>query len=111
MTVRQGKGGKDRIVPLPKRFKQKHLSMLPLKMGTRTLEQTFKRHCEWAGLLETKPELHFHSLRHSFATHCMNSGMKIQLVQMLMGHANINTTMIYTHLSPNSALKEYEERF
>jgi len=58
--VFQGKGKKDRIVPLPKGFKDKHLSLLPFKIGARTLEMAFKRTATLSGLTKVKPNVHFH---------------------------------------------------
>lgn len=109
--IRQGKGGKDRIVPLPKHFKESYLSMLPLKLGVRGLEISFKRACKRAGLLEKKPTLHFHSLRHGFASHCVKSGVPIHHVRTLMGHSNISTTNVYLELNPKEALKSVEDLF
>jgi len=60
ILVRQGKGRKDRIVPIPKGFKEEFLALLPITVGVRALEIAFKKSCAKAGLLKTKPELHFH---------------------------------------------------
>lgn len=109
--VSQGKGSKDRVVPLPKGFKESHLKFLPLKIGVRALEKAFKGACERAGLLLTKPSLHFHSLRHGFATNAVSNGIPIHHVRTLMGHSNISTTNVYLEANPKDALKSYEELF
>jgi len=111
ILVRQGKGGKDRYVPLPKGFKQSHLQHIPIPVGVRALQRAFKKASKEAGLLERKPTLHFHSLRHGFATHYLNQGGKIHYLQLMMGHNNIKTTSIYLHSNPKDALKDYEENF
>jgi len=109
--VRQGKGSKDRVVPLPKGFREKHLSLFPLKCGVRALQKAFKKACKRAGLLETKPSIHFHSLRHGFGTQCVKNNIPIHHIRTLMGHSNISTTNVYLELNPKEALKSYEEYF
>ena len=109
--VRQGKGKKDRVVPLPKGFREKHLSMLPIKIGVRSLEIAFKNAIRKARLNELKPDLHFHSLRHGFGSQLAKQGMPIHHIRTLMGHSNISTTNVYLELNPNEALKKYEELF
>jgi len=111
ILIIQGKGSKDRIVPLPKGFKEKHLDFFPLKCGKRSLERVFKASCKRAGLLEKKPSLHFHSLRHGFATTAISKGIPIHHVRTLMGHSNIATTNIYLEMNPKEALGKYEELF
>jgi len=111
ILVEQGKGSKDRIVPLPKGFREEHLKLLPLNCGARALEKAFKLTCKKAGLLDKKPSLHFHSLRHGFATNAVKSGMPIHHVRTLMGHSNISTTNVYLEANPDDALKSYEELF
>jgi len=111
ILVRQGKGGKDRVVPLPKGFKQKHLDLIPIKCKQRSLQIAFKSACKKAGILEQKPSIHFHSLRHGFGTQMISKGVPIHHIRTLMGHSNIATTNIYLISNPKDALKSYEELF
>jgi len=109
--IRQGKGGKDRVVPLPKGFKEKYFKILPIKIGVRALEMAFKNTAREAGILEYKPEAHFHSLRHGFGSQLAQNGVPIHHIRTLMGHSNISTTNVYLELNPKEALKSYEELF
>ena len=109
--IRQGKGSKDRIVPLPKGFQVKYLKELPLGIGVRALELAFKVAAKKSKLLEVKPSAHFHSLRHGFATHYLEQGGNIQYLKVLMGHTNIATTDIYNQLNPKVALESYKDLF
>lgn len=111
ILVEQGKGSKDRPVPLPKGFREEHLKILPIKCGERALEKAFKSAAKRAKLLEIKPTLHFHSLRHGFATNAVSKGIPIHYVRTLMGHSNISTTNVYLEMNPKEALKSYEELF
>lgn len=109
--IRQSKGSKDRVVPLPKGFKKKHLDYIPISLGVRGLQKSFKRIAGVAGLLENKPDLHFHSLRHGFASQLARKGVPIHYIRTLLGHSNISTTNVYLELNPNDAIKSYEELF
>lgn len=111
IMVREGKGGKDRVVPLPKGWKLEFNTLLPLKCDVRALQLAFNRACVRAGIKQNKPEIHFHSLRHGFATHLLDKGVPLNHVQVLLGHSNISTTSIYTHANPKDALKNYEDLF
>lgn len=111
--ISAGKGEKDRVVPLPKGFKDKYLSLLPLPFkntntGIRSLELAFKSSIRKAGLNDN---LHFHSLRHSFAQNCIKKGIPLNQIQLLMGHSNLATTSIYMKARPDEALKSYEDLF
>ena len=111
ILIRQGKGSKDRIVGVPKHFKEDYIKLLPIKCGERALEKAFKSSCNRANLLEKKPTLHFHSLRHGFGSHLANKNVPIHHLRTLMGHSNISTTNVYLEMNPTQALRSVEELF
>lgn len=111
INVRQGKGSRDRTVPLAKGFHNAYLTQIPIPVGVRALQKAFKRSCEKAGLLKIKPTLHFHSLRHGFGSRLAGQGVPIHHIRTLMGHSNISTTNVYLEANPKEALKWYDEEF
>jgi len=111
IDIREGKGSKDRVVPLPKGFSESMIKHIPFKCGVRSLQIAFKRYSKLSGLLEKKPSVHFHSLRHGFASRLIENKVPIHHVKMLLGHSNISTTNVYLVANPQDALKSYEEYF
>ncbi|HEA70633.1 hypothetical protein LCGC14_0791860 [marine sediment metagenome] len=112
IRINQGKGKKDRIVPIPKGFTKTNVEkLLPFKFNNRSLQKVFQRCCEQSGLKELKPSVHFHSLRHGFATHCLRKGINLRSIQQMLGHTELGTTSIYLQLVPEESLNEYMEKF
>ncbi|OQY40990.1 MAG: hypothetical protein B6229_00360 [Spirochaetaceae bacterium 4572_7] len=105
--IKEAKGGKDRVVPLPKRFPASYLKLLPLKCGARALQMKFRLSVKKAGI--KREDLHFHSLRHSFAVRCMEKGIPLNQIQVMLGHESISTTSVYLKINPKDALDNYEK--
>lgn len=103
LYVRHGKGAKDRIVPMPKPLITELKSYL--KVWNKTTGNLFNtkrsntlKMCNRLGKKIGK-SVHPHTLRHSYATHILEKTDNIELVKDLLGHTNIATTQIYTHLT------------
>lgn len=111
IRINMGKNSKDRIVPIPKGFKDYHMKHIPIKCGVRALQKAFIMYAEKTGVKANKPKVHFHSLRHGFATHCLRKGIKLSAIQMMLGHEDLATTSIYLNLVPKEVLNEYQDKF
>jgi integrase/recombinase XerD len=106
-----GKGNKERILPLPqtllealRSFWRTHRHprwLFPNRNGTaplckKSLRRAFNKARDSLGINKNVTP---HSLRHGFATHLLENGVDIRVVQMLLGHASLSSTEIYTHLT------------
>ena len=131
MTLRivNGKGGTDRYVPLPDSTlkilrahykthrnktlvfpapgqgqKQEPVSTIPIPQGS--VWDVFKKVVDECRL---NKETHPHTLRHSYATHLLEDGVDIRVISAYLGHKSLETTMIYTHLTPLVKKGVYEK--
>ncbi len=111
IRVNCGKNSKDRIVSLPKSWQKHHINYIPLPCKQRALQKALIAAAEKSGLKEKKPTVHFHSLRHGHATHCIRCKVDINKVQMSMGHEDVQTTSIYINLAPTEMLEELGRKF
>ena len=121
----RGKGSKERLVPLgrkaiaaisvylrsgrPKLVGEAHEAKLFVNfrggpLSRQGLYKIVQRHARAAGL---EGKLSPHTLRHSFATHLLAGGCDLRAVQEMLGHADISTTQMYTHLSGEQLKQVY----
>src|SRR4029450_4419067 len=76
------------------------------RLSSRSIRKIIDKYIKVTGLSEkTSP----HTLRHSFATHLLNRGANLRMVQELLGHKHLSTTQIYTHVTTDSMKRAYEE--
>lgn len=123
-----GKGSKERLVPLmgtartallayldgPRTELARHNRLGPAtnavflnKNGRRISRQSVHAMCERAGRAVGVEGLHPHTLRHSFATHMLAGGADLRVLQEILGHADISTTQIYTHVDRTQLREVY----
>jgi len=122
-----GKGNKERLIPIAPRAastveeyikearprlvrRDTEKALFLNRRGDRLTRQGFwqilKEYAKAAGL---EAQVTPHTLRHSFATHMLNRGGDLRTVQELLGHANISTTQVYTHLTTEHVRRAYEK--
>lgn len=122
LKVRHGKGGNQRLLPVGSKAVeavQRWLEYRPdtaspalfvtvrgARMGARSVQSRLERWCRKNGLSE---HIHPHMLRHSFASHMLESSQDIRAVQELLGHADVSTTQIYTHLDFQHLASVYDK--
>lgn len=113
-----GKGSKEREIPLPQRtldllraFWRTHRSgqwLFPARgvynnasqpLSDQSVQVAFRRALSQSGV---KKPAHVHTLRHSYATHLLEAGVNLRLIQGILGHQSARTTALYTHLTPQA---------
>jgi integrase/recombinase XerD len=112
-----GKGGKERLVPMGEEaahwllryLREARVQLLggqmldvvfPSSRAQQMTRQTFWHRIKfYAKVAHIQAELSPHTLRHAFATHLLNHGADLRVVQMLLGHSDLSTTQIYTHVA------------
>ncbi len=117
----RGKGKKERIVPigeaalltirkyLDKRKKQSTVIFLNNNSSRLTTRGVRYILVKYLHLAQARPGISAHTFRHSFATHLLNRGADLRTVQELLGHANLSTTQIYTHLTTEKLKNVYDK--
>ncbi len=122
-----GKGDRERLIPLGDQaqdwvrefvegprieilLERQTDYLFPTRRGDRMTRQAFwhiiKRYAKKAGI---KKKLSPHTVRHAFATHLLNNGADLRVVQLLLGHSDVSTTQIYTHVA-RERMKELHSR-
>ena len=125
LLVSQGKGGKSRLLPTGSKAISALKNWLPLRqqitpenepalfvsnkgqrLSQRSVQLRLSNWCKKKGLSQ---HIHPHMLRHSFASHLLESSQDLRAIQELLGHSNISTTQIYTHLDFQHLAEIYDK--
>ena len=118
-----GKGGRQRLLPIGRKACEALQTWLPIRAlssptdgavfvsqkGRRLSPRAVQLRVRQAGVRELGQHLHPHMLRHSFASHILESSQDLRAVQEMLGHADIGTTQIYTHLDFQHLAKVYDQ--
>jgi integrase/recombinase XerC len=123
--VSTGKGGKSRVLPVGNKAitaiqhwlshrkqltTEKELALFVSVRGTRLSQRGIQlRLSRWCLIKGLSSHIHPHMLRHSFASHLLESSQDLRAVQELLGHSNISTTQIYTHLDFQHLTEIYDK--
>lgn len=126
-VIAQGKGGKERLVPVgafateklkayledarPQllKLRRSQALFLTVRSGPFTRQGFWKLLKRYAALAGIDKPLSPHKLRHSFATHLVERGADLRVVQALLGHADLSTTQIYTHVNTARLRATYDQ--
>ena len=130
VTVRNSKGNKDRAVPLPEKLYfqlreywkiHRNTSLLFPKMKSRSKEFDRKNTAEYISIRTAQQVMNltvkdagilkkatFHTLRHSYATHLLEAGVNIKIIQQLLGHTSLRSVIVYLHLTNTSKQRSVE---
>ncbi len=125
VLIRHGKGNKSRLVPVgrqacemldewlktrPNYANTNETALFVSRLGKRIAPRTVHARLErWQTKLGIVEHVHAHRLRHSFASHLLESSGDLRAVQELLGHANLSTTQIYTHLDYQHLASVYDK--
>lgn len=120
-----GKGNKERIVPMGETARKALLKYLPYRkelstggenalflnrnggrLTSRMVANVIRDACDALGV---QKNIHPHTLRHSFATHLLENGANIRVIQEMLGHSSLSTTQVYTHLTVEKLKESYDE--
>ena len=106
-----GKKTKRRIVPMSERVKRlvdHHFAFNDnVNISPRTIQRIVKRVANRAGISKLTP----HSLRHTFSVNCIRKGISTRSLMQFLGHDRLTTTEIYLNLSPEDAIREFQDKW